>query len=556
MRLWGYYAWHSLVNSIKKIFRSQVAAAILGILLIGGLLGGAAGILSSVMFSDRGTEIGEEEYDSAEEAGDEEEYDSAEDEELTEEDIRYIKMTVETGIMLLLIVFLLSGMYQGSRNGSDIFLMADVNFLFTAPYKPQSVLIFRLSFQIAGILLASLYMLFQIPNLLWNLHLSPLAIFVLLLAWVFLLAFQKLTSVFVYTLTATYTRLRQFILPAIAGIVLLIAGVTAAVWLLEGKNTDATVSILYTSHWSRMIPVIGWMKAMVMAGIEGKAGLSAVYIVLLLAGMALICWGIWKLKADFYEDALSGAETRDELIHAAEESAPAAKKERSERIKRNLGMKGWGAGVFFAKAVYNRRRFSWFGVITKTMLIYFLVSVLVTVSLTRGAGFFHFSIIGILLGAVLFFRSYGNPIAEDSSRNWLFLVPDNPYKKVFCAMMAGTYACALDIFPAVLAAAVIGKAAPFEVILWFVVLVTLDFMLSAVGLMLEALFPADGLNMFKSLLQIILRFVVLFLVVLALAAGWILGGIVLGLVFVLVLNAALGALGFFLYPTLLHDGIS
>ena len=41
--------------------------------------------------------------------------------------------------MIVFLAILLWGMYSGSKDGTDIFQMADVNLLFTAPMKPQSV---------------------------------------------------------------------------------------------------------------------------------------------------------------------------------------------------------------------------------------------------------------------------------------------------------------------------------------------------------------------------------------------------------------------------------
>ena len=91
---------------------------------------------------------------------------------MTEEDIIFVKKLIESGVFLLIIIALLWGIYGGSQKGSDFFQMADVNLLFTAPMKPQSVLFFRLTFQMAALMLGSLYILFQIPNLVLNLGFS------------------------------------------------------------------------------------------------------------------------------------------------------------------------------------------------------------------------------------------------------------------------------------------------------------------------------------------------------------------------------------------------
>ena len=46
MRLWGYYAWHTFWNTIKKMFRSTflvIILAIFGFGIIFGLIGGVVG---------------------------------------------------------------------------------------------------------------------------------------------------------------------------------------------------------------------------------------------------------------------------------------------------------------------------------------------------------------------------------------------------------------------------------------------------------------------------------------------------------------------------------
>ena len=46
MRLWGYYALHTFINTIKKIFKSKVMIVILCSFLIGGVVGGSVGFIS------------------------------------------------------------------------------------------------------------------------------------------------------------------------------------------------------------------------------------------------------------------------------------------------------------------------------------------------------------------------------------------------------------------------------------------------------------------------------------------------------------------------------
>lgn len=89
--------------------------------------------------------------------------DAMEEEETqkTPQEIAAIKTYVEAGVMIVFLAILLWGMYSGSKDGTDIFQMADVNLLFTAPMKPQSVLMFRLSFQMVATVFASIYLVFR-----------------------------------------------------------------------------------------------------------------------------------------------------------------------------------------------------------------------------------------------------------------------------------------------------------------------------------------------------------------------------------------------------------
>ena len=101
-------------------------------------------------------------------------------------------------------------------------------------------------------------------------------------------------------------------------------------------------------------------------------------------------------------------------------------------------LKGWGASVFFTKEIYCRKRTAKFGIITNTMLFYLLVSVGISLFCVRIMEVSGFLVPGCILFFVLFFRNMGNPIAQETARNWLFLVPENPYKKVFFGVLAGT----------------------------------------------------------------------------------------------------------------------
>lgn len=556
MRLWGYYAAHTFWNSLKKMFRSTtllIILAVVGFIIICGIVGGVVG--SAIAAHEDSTEYTSEYATEVASEGEEEEDEelSDEEEEMTPEDIAKVKTYVEAVVALVLIIVLLWGLYAGSKSGADIFQMADVNFLFTAPMKPQSVLLFRLSFQMAAALVASLYLIFQIPNLVINLGLGVPAVIAMFAGYFMLLVLQRLMMVFSYTLFTTHEHLKKYILPFIIGIVLALAAGMTVVFFAVDKDVLRMVEVTFGSRWMRLLPLIGWYKGMIMCAVNGQLLLFFVYMLLLFAGVAGMVFAIWHIKADFYEDAFSAASRTAEMVADAKEGRKTAKK-RSEKIQRNSTFRGWGASTFLTKEILCRKRLAKFGVLTNTMLFYLGAGVLLGLITSRIMTSQSFMLTGCVILGIMFFRNMGNPIEQETAMNWLYLVPDNPYKKVFYAMLSGTYGCAMDLLPGLVIGAILVGAAPGLVVLWYVTLIVVDFMLSAVGLMLETIFPASALDMVKAVIQMILRMGMILVLVFLMAGGYALGGEAAALVLTLVAGVILGGICFIIYPSRMHEG--
>ena len=612
MKLWGYYAFHTFINSIKKMFRSTFIIVVASIIGIGVIFGIAGGIIGSVLEDEMGNEeeqdatlregYGDSEYGMFDENGDFLFYDDLyedglggydengdfiyyedaleqnlgyydEDgefifyyEEMTDEDVAMLLLVLESGSVVLILTLLLFGAHSGMKRGSDIFVMADVNFLFTAPMKPQSVLLFRLTFQMLAVVTGSIYLLFQIPNLVLNAGIPLEACLIVFAALIIAFIYQKLFSVGMYTITATYEKTKKFALPVMIGFVAILVGIVGAVYVSTGMDPWKTLELTFSAEWTRLIPIVGWIKGIVMHAIYGNIPMVVLYFVLNIIGMAVLVYFIWHMKADFYEDAMAGAQAREDLVQAAAENrkvvevnADGTQKKDKRKVQEGQGKlfgKTVGAAVFFAKELLVRKRMARFGIVTTTMMWYFVICTGMSLLFSRLLEIQDFTIIGVVLMFVLFFRNYGNPIAQETSMNWLFLVPESPYKKVFFAMMAGTYATAMDLLPGLIISMLVLEMNPAVMLLWFAVLITMDFMLSGVGMLLEALFPASAMEMVKAMIQMLLKFVIIIVIAIAIVVGTLFGGFEVGLIVNLIVNIAIGALCFVIYPAILHDGIA
>lgn len=557
MRLWGYYALHTFINTIKKIFKSKVMIVILCSFLIGGVVGGSVGFISSLVEDQAQTESSVSKDDKTNDPAQMEE-----DFMMVHADA--IRESIPAATMILLLVVVLWGIYGGSKKGSDFFLMADANILFAAPLKAQTVLMFRLSFQMLALLFFTFYLIFQVPSMKLILGLDNFAIVAIFLAWGMLLFMSKLMSVFTYTLTATYEHLKKYVVPFVFAVGLLVVAATGAVYISTGNDYMATLRLTYGADWSNYIPVFGWYKAMVMNAINGHVFASLGYMALNLVFLIALVWGIWHIKADFYEDALAGAQKRDDMTKAALEGRNINKDKKQSakrtqklehKVRKSYELKGWGASVFLHKSILNRRRFSKFGFVTNTLLLYLAIGGLGAAFMAYKTDLREISVVGLIMALTLFFRNFGNPIEIESSHNWLFLVPEDPYKKVLYAILAGSVDCVLDLLPGIVVATVILRGNPLMALLWLATLVSMDFMFSCFGLLLQAILPSSAMDVVKSMLQMMLRAFIIVVIVIAFAIGTVLQGLALGAVFCMFTSLAVGTICFIVYPSLLHRGI-
>ena len=131
---------------------------------------------------------------------------------------------------LLILGVLAFEILSADRNGSKIFLPADVPLLFAAPMKPQSVLLFRLMTQMGTAIVASLYLLFQLPNLILNLGLGLFSALGLIVAWILLIILGRLVQVLLYTVCSTHPEFKPWIRRILYAVLILF--VVGMVWYL------------------------------------------------------------------------------------------------------------------------------------------------------------------------------------------------------------------------------------------------------------------------------------------------------------------------------------
>ncbi len=517
MKLFLYYALHSFKNQIKKLFRTWVAAFLAICFVFGIVIGIGAAIISDTIESNY--ENNDDTY--------EEDYPTDTDENivLTEEDIE-----ITVGILELVlggITLVIFGFYTltGDKNGSSIFCMADVNLLFSAPMKPQSVLAFRLTAKVGTALLASLYLLFQLPNLASSLSLSVPFVLSLLAAWFIVLIYGRLISVLVYTVASTHANLKKYVTPIVYGAAALIA---LSFYLYYSSHSEAdlveTAFSFFNSPVSHYIPVWGWIKWMPILMYNGNSILSLLLFALLLSVAAVFVIIIWNIKADFYEDAMSKSEElAEKLSNVSEGRSVKRTRDRTEKLRRDGLKNGAGASVYFFKAMYNRFRFAYFGIITKTCLTYTLIACCAAFVMTQILNIQYFIVILMIFGIVVFYRALANPSGTDVEKHFFWIIPCESFPKISYMLLGGTLCSLLDIIPAMVISSLWLKASLPQVIAGVMFILSIDLFSSAANMLISLSLPVTLSQQVKAMIFMLFIYFGLIPVAAVMITGFVLG---------------------------------
>ncbi|MBQ7058794.1 MAG: hypothetical protein IJM83_05770 [Firmicutes bacterium] len=544
MRLFLYYGIHSFFNQLKKIFKSWVLIFILACALIGGGIGAGVGALSNAAEE----KAAQESEMTAEEESSEEDPEEIEVEVPDFIDIAENKMNV-SGVELVELIagLVILGIFifeilSADRNGSKIFLPADVPLLFAAPLAPQTVLMFRIMTQVGTALLASIYLLFQLPNLMLNVGLSLWQALSIIAAWFLTIIIGKLIQVLLYTVCSTRPGWKPYIHRVLYGVLIALALGLIVFYQTKGYLSEGLLGIVkgasdfLNAPLTRFIPFWGWIKGFVRMAIEGNTAMALLLLALCFAGMAVLIIVIWRVKADFYEDAMAKSEETAEVLAKAQEEGSLyfrrRKKDRADSIRRDSMNKGSGANVFFFKAMYNRFRFAHLKIMTKTSDTYLIAGVAVAL-MTRFMGESDSLVpTALVLAAISFFRSLGNPLTRDAQMSYFTLIPEKTAKKLFYSVLGGTVNCFLDLLIGMVAAVLILGANPLHALMWILTIVSVDLYSSIIVTFLDLSIPVHTAKTIKQIIQIMFIYF-----------GLIPDAIIVAIALVLLDSATIAALG-------------
>lgn len=334
---------------------------------------------------------------------------------------------IVNGVFLLIFC---TSLLQGLKQGMALFSMADVNLLFTAPVNPRKILIYGVARQAGVLVLASVCMLAQYPNLRMNCGLGGEAVTGLMLGYILVGVFCQLLSANLYALCASHPQWRKRIDVMLkAFMVLLVVGVL----LFTMRGGDVLVALVgfFGSDVWNFVPALGFGRAIALYSAVSQWGTVIVYVLLsLLCCGAMVLWLV-RSDADYYEDVLSAAEHAYNVKAAAKEGKVVSTGTVSNRVKRELPpLRGHGASAFFYRAMREQSR--------KSLWLFSLSTLAAVIGPVFGAFLFRAEGMGAVdLWPVLLFSAYmlvflsmTNSVPRELTQHYLFIAPARPVAKL------------------------------------------------------------------------------------------------------------------------------
>ena len=504
MRLFVYYAFHTIVNTLKKLLKTWVAFFIV-ITLVCSLFGLLIGrIVPLIEKSFRSEETAVEQTIDEEEI---EEHVSKLSVFLEERDLT--KYDMVDIVVVVAFLFFVTLTISTVNRGGELFKPADVPLLFASPMKPQSVLMFRLMNSLGMNIVVGFYMIFQIPNLVNNLKISVWSAFVILLAYILTMLFSTLVQITFYTLSRNSEKGKINIGSILIGFYAVLGIAFIAYTTITKQEVGLAAFKFFGSKHTFWIPFLGWIRGMVYYSMMGNIVKTAIYTSLFVIACIVTILIIWNVKADFYEDAMFATERVAAKLENAKNAQKGGtvtrNKDRSANIERDGFHYGSGASVFFYKTIYNRLSFAKFKLLSMTVIINLLISVGGSwlAGRIKNPLLDPFLIPAAAIALFAFYRTMGNPLDEDTSREFFILIPDSPLKKIWASLLGSVTVCAIDIIIPMIVAAIITKSAPLVVIGWFIFILSISLFGTTVGAFVSISIPGDHAQYVKMMVQII-----------------------------------------------------
>jgi len=365
-----------------------------------------------------------------------------------------VNINVFTGILAGFFMFsFVIYMMQGFVNGAAIFGMDDVNYLFVAPIKPRTVLLYGIIKMGKTLLLSSWFIIFQVQWMRGNFGIGIGGILFAALGYVLLCLVAQIMALFIYAFTNSRPH-RKLAAKIILVAVFIPAAAVFILQFAQGTGLSYALTALLDSPVLSFTPIVGWAAAGVSAILFGEMMAGLFFLGLLTASGAFFFGAVYLGSPDYYEDVLGASETAFEAARTAKEDLTTAVTSTTRDIKiRGTGLSGIGAKVFFYKHVreaFRANRFGLWGIgsllIVGGAVIWAFFGRQVydgADASANSAEIWMLTLLGVLMMLKITLQGFCRGLLETYS-HYIYMVPDRPFAKWFWANIESVFKAAVE----------------------------------------------------------------------------------------------------------------
>ncbi|MEL7610063.1 MAG: putative ABC exporter domain-containing protein [Bacillota bacterium] len=328
------------------------------------------------------------------------------------------------------LIFALSIM-QGTKRGTAIFKMPDVNLLFTSPVRSDKILVYGLLKQAGIMVAASLFMIAQYPNIRINFGLGGDALAGFMIGYCLLGLCAQLISVNLYAFCASSPERRSTVERVLKiPVILVLAGL--AYFVFTKGDVGTALRTFFGGDFWNFVPVLGWCRAIVAFASVGNWGLALLFVGLMLLACGGCVMFLVRTNSDYYEDVLVSAESARDVAAAAKSGRFSFGSDTvSKRVKREMApLRGEGASAFFYRILRERsRKGSWFLDMPTAgaAAVPLLARVIFGTELVAEAGMWP---VFALVAYIMIFLMLTNTVAQEFARPYLHIAPAGSFAKL------------------------------------------------------------------------------------------------------------------------------
>lgn len=265
-------------------------------------------------------------------------------------EIDFAFQNVIGGITILALGFFIFQLYRATKSNVSFFKMADVNLLFTAPVKPENLLIYYMARSILPALGGStIFLLYGGSQLADKFEMTAGNIVFLVLGFALFFFMIFPLRFLIYTLNTRYGVMDYIktgivIIGILLGLMVLIPG------LMAEKFWQGMFSWV-SSPWFNFFPVVGWSRGIMSYVWDQNIILALSFIMLYVLAYFTVVKLVIRFSGFYYEEVLEATKSNEEKLEKVRGKKQASESNFNLNTKKQLALPDFGYG---AKAFYWR----------------------------------------------------------------------------------------------------------------------------------------------------------------------------------------------------------